>query len=119
MNAGFLGNLTGPGEGQVQSVGIGLEKAADRFPAVPGSAAELVDQFGCGPGRLTTRVPFGQNTKSLFVVEREAPPQPAADAEGVNISMLSRNGRRHRRQVPLRTLNSIQILRTQFFRVNR
>ena len=91
-------------KGEIQKLRDQLEKSPDRFAAVPSSPPELVDQLGGGPRRLTPRVPFGQDGEGLFVVEREASRQPATDAEGVNVTMLSRNRGRHRRQIPPRAL---------------
>lgn len=105
MNAGIQGNLTSARRGGDSKESESLEKSADRLAAVPGSAAEFVDQLGRGPRRLTPLVPLGQDSEGLVVAEREASRQPAADLESVNVSVLSRNGRRHERQVTPRPLD--------------
>ena len=95
-----------------------LEQSADWLAPVPSSAPELVEQLGSGPGRLTPSVPLGQDGEGLFILEREASRQPAADAEGVNVTVLSRNRGRHRRQIPPRAIDYAQIDGTHFSRAN-
>ena len=110
MNAGSKRNLTSARAGRDLEASEGiLKKPTDWFVAVPRSASELVDQLGRGPRRLTALVPFRQHGEGLFVVEREASRQPAADAERMNVAMLPRNGGRHGRQIPSCPLNYVRI----------
>ena len=81
------------------------KESSDRLATVAGSTAELVEQLIGRPRRLTTCVPFGQYVQRLIVVQCKTAYQPTADAEGVNVAVLACDGRRHRREVSLRTLD--------------
>jgi hypothetical protein len=96
-----------------------LQKSPNGLAAVKGSATEFIEQLGGGPRRLTSLVPLRQDSQGHFVVERKASRQPAADAEGVNVAMLSRNGWRHGRQVSLRALDYAQIDGVHFSAANK
>ncbi len=100
-------------------MGDRLEQSPDGLAPVPSSASELVDQLGRGPRRFTPLVPLGQGGEGMVVVEREASRQPTTDAERVNVSMLSRDGRWHGCQVPSRPLDYTQVAHTKFLRANR
>jgi hypothetical protein len=53
----------------VDVVGCGevFQESSDRFAAVLGCPAELVEQLG-GPRRLTSLIPFGQDGESLLAL---------------------------------------------------
>jgi hypothetical protein len=104
MNAGIQGNLTGPAGPSAQPRGEGtLQQSADWFTPIPSRSAELVEQLRLRPGGLAPSIPIGKHVQRLFVIEREASRDPAADAERMDVAMLPFDGRRHHCHVALRS----------------
>src|SRR5262245_20917933 len=84
-----------------------LEQATNRLAAVTASPRQFVDEFTVGPRRLTAGVPVAEHVQRLVVRQREAPDNATANAERVNIAVLSGDGGRNGGDVLPRSVNRI------------
>src|SRR4029453_19030958 len=85
-----------------------FQQPSDWLAPISASPTNFVCQFTFGPRRLTARIPLVEKLQCISIGQCEAADEATANAEGVQVAMLSGNCGRESRQVSAGTFDSIR-----------